>query len=396
MAHSDRGEPAYRRAAGPGDFDAFARILARSFGLQREASEIAWRRLGRDVRVLDDGGDVVACLAWYDCAQWWGGRSVRCAGVAAVGVEPHRRGAGLATRIVSASLAEAAELGFPLASLYPSNLALYRRAGFEIAGARHELVTRCADLPRAPHAESIVPLAAGSLDPRVRALHRACGARTNGWTDRNDALWERVREFRGEEREAFGVERGRELAGYVFIARRKRRAWGFDLVVGDVAAEDAAAGRALLSFLASHGTIAVDVHLPLAPHDPLCALLESLPARHELHHPWMLRVLDLAAALAARGYPRHVSAEAEIEVEDALLPRNAGRFVVSVEDGIARVRRGGAGRVRLAARALGPWYAGAQSAEDLAWRGLASGPAEDLAALTAMTRGPYPWTTDFY
>ncbi|MBL8860728.1 MAG: GNAT family N-acetyltransferase [Planctomycetes bacterium] len=398
MARNDdaRDEPAYRPAAGPDDESAFARILERSFGLQRESSGVAWRRLGGDVRVLDDGGEVVACLGWYDCGQWFGGRSVPCAGIAAVGVEPHRRGAGLASRLVRCALRETAQRGFPIAALYPSNLALYRSADFEVAGGRYELDARCRDLPRVKGAEPLVPLPEGVHDHRVRALHRRSGARRDGWIDRNEALWDRVREFRGELREGFGVERGGELAGYVFVARRKRRSWGFDLVVGDLAADDAPAARALLAFLAAHATIAVDVQLFLAPWDPVCGLLDGLPARHALHHPWMLRVLDVPAALAARGFARHVQAEVEIAVEDRLLPHNHDRFVVTVEDGVARVRRGGAGRVRLAARALGPWYTGAQTAEALAFRGLASGPAADLAALSAMTAGAAPWTADFF
>jgi predicted acetyltransferase len=396
MARNEEGGVIYRRAAGSADFDAFARILERCFAIPRESSQIAWERLGSDVRVLDDRDDPVACLAWYDFAQWWGGRSVRCAGIAAVGVEPHRRGGGLATRIVREALRETRDLGFPIATLYPSNLPLYRRSDFEVAGARYELVARCSDLPRAKDIESLVPLADGVRQPRVRALHRAVGARTNGWIDRNEAVWDRVRDFRSELREGFGVERGGELAGYVFVARRKRRSWGYDLVVGDVAAADADAARAILSFLSANGTIAVDVQLSIAPHDPLAGLFDELPARHEVHHPWMLRVLDLPAALAARGFARHVEAEVEIEVEDALLPQQSGAFVLSVADGVGRVRRGGSGRVRVAARALGPWFAGAQSAEDLALRGLVRGAAGDLAALTSMTRGPYPWTADFF
>lgn len=385
----------YRPGVGERDELAFARILERSFAIPADASRVAWRRLGADVRVLDDGDEIAACLGWYAFGQWFGGRSIPCAGIAAVGVDAHRRGSGLASRIVAEALRELAPR-FPIAALYPSNLDLYRRADFEISGGRYEARVRCHDLPRAKGLERVVPIADGVLDPRVRRLHARVAATRNGWIDRNEAIWDRVRDFRGELRDGFGVERGGELAAYVFLARRKRRELGFDIVCGDAVAEDAAAGRALLGFIGAHGTIAVDVLFYCAPWDPIAALLADVPDRNTLHHPWMIRVLDLDAALAARGYARTLRGEVHVDVEDALIRRNAGRRAIVVEDGVARVERGGDGRVKMQARALGPWISGFATAESLACLGHVEGPAEDLAALTSFTAGSPPTTSDFF
>ncbi|MCY2961098.1 MAG: GNAT family N-acetyltransferase [Planctomycetota bacterium] len=386
----------YRRAAGEQDELAFVRILERSFAIPADAARVAWSRLGADVRVLEDAGLAVACLGWYAFGQWFGGRSIPCAGIAAVGVEPHRRGAGLATRIVADALRELAAAGTPLAALYPSNLALYRRADFEISGGRYELRAACAGLPRSKSLESVVPLPDGVRDPRVRRLYAQVAARNNGWIDRNEALWDRVRDFRGELREGFGVERAGELAGFVFLARRKRREWGFDLACGDFVATDGRAGRALLSFLSGHGTIAVEVHAFVAPWDPLVGLLDDVSERHVLHHPWMLRVLDVRAALAARGYPLEVRGEVHLDITDDLLPGNAGRHVLTVEGGRARMTNGGSGSVRVRARALGPWLSGFATAESLAFAGLIDGPAGELASLSAFVAGPPPSMPDFF
>jgi len=386
----------YRRAKGEADFTAFARVLDRSFAIPADASRVLWKRLGADVRVLDDGHEVAACLGWYASGQWFGGRSIRCAGIAAVGVEPHRRGAGLATRIVADALRETAEQGFAIATLYPSNLALYRRADFELSGARYELRTRCTNLARGKSSESVVPLEQGVLDPRVRALHGRAAKLANGWMDRSDALWDRVREFKGDVREGFGVMRGDELAGYVFLARHKRRGLGFDIVVGDCAAVDGAAGRALVAFLASHGTTAVDVSLFVSPTDPIVGILAELPDRHVLHHPWMVRILHVERAFAARGYAHVVRGEVQFEVDDRILPENSGRFVLSVADGVGRVARGGDGRVRVAARALGPWFTGHSSAESLAYAGLIEGSPTDLATMSALLAGPPSHMSDFF
>ncbi len=386
----------YRPALGAQDEEAFVGILQRSFAIPVEGARSLWRRLDGDVRVLADASDVVACLGWYDFGQWFGGRSVRCAGIAAVGVEPHRRRAGLASRIVTDALRELTEADVPLATLYPSNLPLYRAAGFEVAGGRYEVRVRCADLPNPKALAPVVPLRDGIADPRVRRLYARVAATRNGWIDRNDSIWERVHDFRGEVREGFGVERGDEIAGYVFLARKKRREWGFDVVCGDLVAEDGDAGRALLGFLGGHGTIAVEAIANIAPTDPFVALLTHTPERHRLHHPWMLRVLDVRAAIEARGYAVEVRGTVEIEVEDALLARNSGRFVVQVEGGSACVTPGGAGRVRVRVRALGPLFSAHATAETLAFAGLVEGPARELATLSALFAGSPPTTADFF
>jgi len=389
-------EIVYRRAEGDEDRAAFARLLDRSFALPAGFSNVAWARFGRDVRFLSESGDALACLAWYAVGQFFGGRAVPCAGIAAVGVEPHRRGERLATRIVAESLRELARDGAPLAALYPSNLALYRGAGFEIAGGRYELRAACRALAREKIEERVVPLPAGVHDDRVRASYAAAARQRAGWLDRNEAIWDRVRDFRGQTREAFGVERDGQLAGYVFLARVRRRALGYELVCGDLVASDASAGRALLGFLGSHGTIAMDLSVSLAPWDPLVALVSDMHAKHSLQHPWMLRVLDLRAALEARGFSPAVHGELHLDVEDELLPHHAGRAIVEVADGVARVRAGGSGRVRVRARGLGPWFSGHQSAEALAFQGLIDGPRADLALMSALTAGIAPSMPDFF
>jgi predicted acetyltransferase len=389
-------EIVYRRAEGDEDRAAFARLLDRSFALPKSFSDVAWSRFGNDVRFLSEGRDTLACLAWYAVGQWFGGRAVPCAGIAAVGVEPHRRGERLATRIVAESLRELARDGAPLAALYPSNLALYRGAGFEVAGGRYELRASCRALAREKSEEQVVPLPDGVQDDRVRARYAAAARTREGWLDRNEAIWDRVRDFRGQTREAFGVERDGHLAGYVFLARVRKRALGYELVCGDLVAADASAGRALLGFLGAHGTIAMDLTVSLAPWDPLVGLVTDLHARHSLQHPWMLRVLDVRAALEARGFSPHARGELHLDVEDALLPHNAGRSIVEVEGGVARVRAGGSGRVRVRARGLGPWFSGHQSAQALAFAGLVDGPRADLDLMTALTAGVAPSMPDFF
>ena len=48
---------------------------------------------------------------------------------------------------------------------------------------------------------------------------------------------------------------------------------------------------------------------------------------------WMLRVVDVPAAIAARGFPPAVSVSVPLELSDQARPGNAGRWQLTVADG---------------------------------------------------------------
>lgn len=66
----------------------------------------------------------------------------------------------------------------------------------------------------------------------------------------------------------------------------------------------------------------------------------------------MLRVLDAAGAVAARGWPRHVAGSVDLWLDDDVCPWNAGPHRLSLEGGTGRLDPGGDGSVRLTARGL--------------------------------------------
>jgi predicted acetyltransferase len=110
---------------------------------------------------------------------------------------------------------------------------------------------------------------------------------------------------------------------------------------------------------------------------------------------WMLRLLDVPAALSGRGYPP-VSEEFLLSVEDALFPENRGPWRVVAEDGSASVERASeAGRMRpISIGTLSSLYAGALSA----WDAMSFGLVDEAAApeLARLFGGPAPWMYDFF
>jgi len=86
----------------------------------------------------------------------------------------------------------------------------------------------------------------------------------------------------------------------------------------------------------------------------------------------------------------------DIEVEDDLVPANAGRWILRVSRGRGRLTRGGGGAVRLDAATLAPVFTGYASPLELRSHGQIEGRERDLRALGAAFAGPAPWIREMF
>ena len=114
------------------------------------------------------------------------------------------------------------------------------------------------------------------------------------------------------------------------------------------------------------------------------------------HDRWMVRILDVARALEARGFPPDLECELSLDVRDDVLPHNAQRFVLEVCKGRGRVRKGGRGKLRIDVRGLAALYTGHWLPADLVAVGLLDGPERDCATASTLFAGPAPWMPDFF
>jgi predicted acetyltransferase len=385
------------------ELSVYGSIAGDCFGIE-EADVGPWlERVGRpNVRVLRDRGTIVAGLALVPMGQWFGGRSVPMTGIAAVGVPPAERGRGRAAALMRAVVAELAEAGVPLSALYPSTTALYRQSGYEVAGSRFALALQPSRIGVRDHtlsARRVTP----DDEPVIVEAARRLAAAAPGHLDRGDYIWGRIRDPRKARVSGYVVEVDGQVEGWAYLEQREaqpREFPPFDLLVHDIGALTQRAGRRLLTLLADHGTMCRRVVLIGGPSHPLLMLL---PERHyelELHLPWMLRLVDVPAALTARGWPVGLSGQLVLELSDDLLGGNAGRFRLEVAGGSARVRAAAAGdgapRLALDVRGLAPLYSGHATPRQLVMAGLAEGDetAQDVAE--ALFAGPAPTMADMF
>lgn len=345
-----------------------------------------------NMRVVRSDGRIVAGLGVIPFGHWLGGRVVPAGGVTAVGVAPDQRGSGVGLWMLTRMLEEQRALGVPILTLYPATTAFYRRAGFERAAQRTIYELPLAALATRDHALEAVPVAPERSD-LIRELYARRAARSAGFIERPDFLWRRVLTRPEKPTYAFAALRDGTPEGYVVF---EHTTWGEPLLVRDIIALTPDAGRRLLMLLAGHRSMIETVRFPGAPHDPLLFLLPEQKHKVSSAIDLMLRILDVPAALEARGYAPGAAGELHLEVVDELLPANSGRFVLRVADGVGRVERGGRGRIRLHIRELAALYTGYYTPLELRQVSALEADDAELADAGRIFAGPRPWLPDMF
>ena len=394
-----RSTPAlsYGRPRGAAEWRALREALAIAFAIPPKDVPKWIRRAGAsNFRVVRDGREVGGGLALYPFGHFFGGRSVPALGVAAVGIFPHHRARGLGSFLMGESLREIARRGIPISTLYPATMPVYRRAGYERAGSWVYHFIPVERLDAREREPAVRPERPGDRRA-IRALYESFVRGASGPVDRSEFFWRRALALDEKDARRWVVERGGRVEGY-FVVEQEKRDGGpgpaYDLWMQDHAFANAAAGRRILSFLAAHRSMAGEIRWPGGVADPILGLLDDTGPQTRRHTRWMLRVADLPKAVAARGFAPGVEGRVEIEVEDEVLPANAGRWTLRVEGERGRCERGGRGRVKADARGLAPLYTGFESPFALRAQGRIDGPDDDLARLGALFAGPAPWMRD--
>ena len=341
-----------------------------------------WRGL---VAELD--GRPAGVLRIRDYRQFFGGQPVPMGGLASVAVDPYARGRGVATALLDRALVDMYEAGQCVSALYPSAPPLYRGRGWEQTGVYERMILPLdllAALPKPTAHRTLRPAVPADL-PALHATYLGLASTVDGMLDRSTKAHhiDEVLEL-----DIVNVVPGvGGIRGYLTAERPD----GERLIVHDLVADDRDPAGRLLRQVASWAGTLHDASLRIADL-AVRDLLLSQPGIHFVrNHPWMFRVIDLPAAVAARGWPltglmRPLSVD--IEVIDEHAPWQAGWHRIVFDGDRVRCETGGTGAVRLHARALGPWFAGSADAAMLRRAGLLEGDRKLAAQLDALTGAP--------
>lgn len=383
---------------GNADFRGYSRLVAATFGADPDAIAGWLADLGTaNIRVLRNNGDLQAGLSIYTMGQYFGGRSVPIWGLAGVVLPPQRRASGLGRELLTACLREQHKSGPPLASLFPASTHVYRALGYEQAGCRLTARVRALDIPAPGAGLSSRAVSAGDW-PEIRRLYAQARAHDTGCLDRSQAIWERLRRVPPQGMlQGLLIEGAQGPEGYLlFTLARRDGTLRLDMTVRDWAFVSPRARDALLRLLWVQRSVVGEITLQLGPNDPLLqGLCHDNNAQMVEHLVWMLRVVQVPQALAARGWPA-IDAEASFTVTDDQLKENTGPWRVRLRGGKASVAKARAASVRVHTCGLAALYSGFMAPPALRRAGLLQGSDRHDAALAAMFAGPAPYLLDFF
>jgi predicted acetyltransferase len=352
-------------------------------------------------------------LAWFDGERIVGttgaftrsltvpGGIVGCAAVTAVGVVPTHRRRGLLTGLLRRQLEDVHERGEPVAALWSSEGSIYGRFGYGVSTRAARLTARRPEAVLAQAPDVGEPLTGGPAGDHLDAMcavHERVRRERPGMLDRPGAWWqERLYDPEGERAGAQALRAVVTDDGYAIYAVRPD--WDEGGPAGEVkmrelVAATPAARAVLWAFLLDQdltGTVMWD----LAPVDEPLWLIVTNPraVRRAVGDGLWVRVVDVAAALGARGYG--TDPDVVLDVTDAFCPWNEGRYRLS---GGQCESTQAAPDLALDVSALGAAYLGGITLHELAEAGRVRElrPGALARASTAFRGGAEPWCPEMF
>ncbi len=318
--------------------------ISHYFGAERDVERT--QRFSRNLpfermHAAFDGDRIVGGAGAFPFQLTVPGGPIACGGVTVVGVLPTHRRRGVLTAMMRAQLEDIRDRGEPIAALWASEEVIYRRYGYGLASFSGEitLASGYTALRRPPEpgaAARLITLeqAKTEIPPlydRVRAVTPGMFARTEAWWELRNLADPPDRRQGGGVKNALIVELDGEPAGYAL--------YRFNMKFED----GSAAGQVEVIEALADGPVATRelwrVLLEMDWKATLKAYLLPIdhPLQHQLVYPrrmqmrvgdglWV-RLVDVGAALSARAYGG--DGPVVLELEDAFLPENAGRWRIA-------------------------------------------------------------------
>ncbi|GIF70952.1 UPF0256 protein [Asanoa siamensis] len=333
------------RPATADDFDPIATMLGVVFHHTQDPDALAVERPLHDPArgiVAVDGEAIVGNAGSFDREMAVPGGVVPCAHVTGVGVLPTHRRQGILRRLMERQLRDVAAAGRePIAALWASETAIYPRFGYGFAGARvqFEADLTGTGLP-APAPGRLRAGPPATLRSELAKLYDELRPQRPGWSSRDDNWWSYLladlpsqRDGATERLAAVHEDTSGTVDGYAIW--RTRGDWEHGgpngvVRVSEVVAANPDAYRALWRFLFSLDLTRRLTYGMATPDEPLPHLVpEPRRLQSQLVDGLWVRVVDVPGALRARAY--RAPLDVVVELTDAILPANAGRWRVTTD-----------------------------------------------------------------
>lgn len=350
-------------------------------------------------RVAEDHARITGVARCFPFAHFYGGNAVPAAGVASVAVAAEARGRGTGSVLMREILREARASGHAISSLYPATVPLYRTCGYGFGMIRTVWTAALNDLPQHNEHHVLVEAFDESAIDELRAAYEQIARGTNGLAQRDHDWW-MGRVLSGWDdapRYCYLVREAGAVTGWiVYTLAENKDTWQFKLQCRDLFWTTPGSGGALLSLASLHRSTARRIEWIGPPDEPLLNLTDDHAIEMDHAFRVMVRLLDVPAAIEARGYHPLIEAGVSIAVRDPLFSENEGPWRIEVSGGRAKVVPSDTAEATADVQTWASIWSSLHRARDAVRTGGLSATDAAIDALDLIFGGPLPWLADFY
>lgn len=366
------------RLLGQGDADASRRLGQEAFGFWPDPppATVPYPPAGNYGHAAFEGEELVAKVIAREYASHFAGAQIPTCGIAGVTVQAEYRGRGLLSELFMAAFAAAGNRGEVISTLFPTAPKIYRKFGFELVGERCTV-----EIPSSALANIAVPqgirlrrAAAADFTAIERVYARWASGQHGPLTRTGPNFTTTADEFIGEfNGVTVAVDSADQVVGFASWDRGQGYDSAATLRVSDLIALTPVAAQALWSVVGSFASVTGQVRVDTSGDDLARLVLPGLSWRVVKSDPYMLAVIDVAAAFSRRSAPLAVAAELSFSVAGHPIDAQNGNYRLAVDGGAMDCRRGGSGGRTFTAQGVALGYAGTQSAGNLRLAGHLAG-----------------------
>ena len=272
----------------------------------------------------------------------FGGRAVPMGGIGGVATWADCQGKGYAGALMHRSVEMMHEQGYMVSALYPFSFRYYRKFGWESCGDRISYEGfRQSDLRRGEDS-GLVRAWRGVEDAPLfaAAYQRLAGERFNGLIVRSQDSWPaRLTTLEEAGGHAYLIEEDGEVTGYFLCEHPRDAAGHLNLRIRDYATNTPRAMRAMTTFMATLPNNVEMMSLQTPAYPTIFEAFLEPTVRKALSPGFMLRVLDVCGAVAARGYNTAAHKGFTAFITDDHGPWNTGAYEFDFGGGRGEARR---------------------------------------------------------
>jgi predicted acetyltransferase len=334
------------------DIDDIAHIISTSFliadyhGLRENIIDNP-RYNYKDIIVVEDSNEVIACTKIMPLKVSFKGKVVDAGGISAVAVLPEYRRRGIADMMLKDAIKRMFTANYPFSILYPFQHRFYRKYGWEYIGMTLLYEIEPSNITMFDERINVRRMKTSERE-KIKKVYAERIKSINFALHRNDAFWTRV--IFPSFPNPYVYDDG-EVKGYLCFEMKKNEKNQVEIEIKELIALTPEAYRGLWGFLASLAEQVVKIKYLAPPDEPLFNVLIE-PREIDFKRPFfeyksvasicstfMMRIINLEEALKLLTFAHAPDGETTISIKDEILPENNITFKISVQDKIVSIQK---------------------------------------------------------